>query len=162
MAEYGIGHYTVGDPSAWSPSADPSHSVVPVAELEWVIGEDNLYNACSATPQGIMDGVTLHAPGGCSTRDKDDVAGQYVKDDASIAAYGLRSITFDQLQTVVGIATGNNALDETKLFASYYVENYKDAGIRGCPGWCSSPAARPTRTGPPSGTSSARSRSAIC
>jgi hypothetical protein len=128
VAEYGIGHYTVGDPSAWSPPADPSHSVVPVAELEWVLGEDNLYNACSATPQGIMDDDLTRWR--MLDPEKDNVAGQYVKDDTSIAAYGLRSITFDQLQTVEGIATGNNALVETKLYASYYVTNYKTPAVR--------------------------------
>lgn len=128
VAEYGIGRFTVGDPSAWAEDVDPDHSVVPVAELEWVIGEDNLYNACSATPQGIMgdDGTTWRQ----LDPDKDDVAGQYVKDDTSIAAYGLRSITFDQLQTVEGIATGNDALQETKLFASYYVTNLASPGPR--------------------------------
>jgi hypothetical protein len=131
VAEYGIAKYTVGDPSAWSPPADPSHSVVPVAELEWVLGEDNLYNACSATPQGIMseDGTTWRMLDPA----KDDVAGQYVTDDVSVASYGLRSITFDQLQTVEGIIpTGGtrNALEETKLFASYYVSNYAAATPR--------------------------------
>jgi hypothetical protein len=131
VAEYGIAYYHVGDPSAWSGDADPAHNVVPVAELEWAIGEDNLYNACSATPQGIMqddDTWRMLDP------EKDDVAGQYVTDDASIAAYGLRSITFDQLQTVQGIIPGGGtpigALEETKLFASYYVTNYKDPAPR--------------------------------
>jgi hypothetical protein len=127
VAEYGIGRFTVGDPSAWDPAVDPDHSVVPVAELEWVIGDDNLYNAASATPQGI-----LNADGSWRMLDpdKDNVAGQYVKDDTAIASFGLRSITFDQLQTVVGIHTGNDALQETKLFASYYVTNYANPAPR--------------------------------
>jgi hypothetical protein len=118
VAEYNISRWTVADPSAWG---EPM--AVPIAELEWSLGNDNLYNAASATPQGIVqdDGTwRMLDP------EKDDVAGQYVKDDASIGLYGLRSITFDQLQTVEGIATGNDALVETKLFATYYFSNYND------------------------------------
>jgi hypothetical protein len=121
VAEYGIGRFTVADPSAWGPG------VVPVAELEWMLGDDNLYNACSATPQGIF---TDDGSWRMLDPDKDDVAGQYIKDDASVASYGLRSITFDQLQTVEGIATSNTALVETKLFASYYVTNYANPAPR--------------------------------
>src|SRR4029077_7005492 len=103
--------------------------VVPVSELEWSNGEDNLYNAASATPQWIGTGATIRQLNP-DPPDNDDVAGQYVKDDASIAAYGLRSITFDQLQTVEGRATGNNSMVETKLFATYYVSNYSTPAPR--------------------------------
>jgi len=125
VAEYGIQRRTVGDPSALTDA-----EVVPVSELEWSNGQDNLFNACSATPQGILleDGTWRQL--NPDPPDNDDVAGQYVKDDASIAAYGLRSITFDQLQTVEGLATGNNSMVETKQFATYYVTNYKDPAPR--------------------------------
>jgi hypothetical protein len=125
VAEYGINQRTVGDPSATS--HDPT--VVPVAELEWVNGQDNLVNAASATPQGIGLGSNWRQlnPG---PPNNDDVAGQYVKDDTSIDAYGLRSVTYDQLQTIKGIATGNNSMVETKLFADYYVQNYKTPAPR--------------------------------
>jgi hypothetical protein len=125
VAEYGIQRRTVADPS-WT-EAHPA--AVPVSELEWSLGQDNLYNAASATPQWIGTGAEIRqlnpdAP------DNDNVAGQYVKDDDSIGKYGLRSITFDQLQTVEGEHTHNDSMVETKGFATYYVTNYKDPAPR--------------------------------
>lgn len=124
IAEYGIQRRTVGDPSAWNDTADPHYlEVVPVAELEWSNGQDNLFNACTATPQWVGSGATIRQLNP-DPPDNDDVAGQLVKDDTSVDAYGLRSLTFDNLQTVEGIHTGNDSMVETKLFATYYVENY--------------------------------------
>jgi hypothetical protein len=120
VAEYGIGRYNVADPSGWA------DGIVPLAELEWSNGQDNLYNAASATPQGVGQGAEWRMLDPA----KDDVAGQYVKDDTSIAAYGLRSITFDQLQTIHGLYTHNDSMAETRLFAQYYVDNYKDPAPR--------------------------------
>jgi hypothetical protein len=125
VVEYGIDRFIVGDPSA----TILDDTVVPVSELEWSNGNDNLYNAASATPQGVGSGTAWRQLNP-DPPDNDDVAGQYVKDDASITAYGLRSITFDQLQTLEGIATGNNSMVETKQFATYYVTNYKDPAPR--------------------------------
>jgi len=122
VAEYQINKRTVGDPSI----TDLDDLAVPLSELEWSNGQDNLFNAASATPQGVGSGEEWRQ----LDPDKDDVAGQYVKDDTSIAAYGLRSITFDQLQTVEGLATHNNSMVETKLFAQYYVDNYKTPAPR--------------------------------
>src|SRR5262245_19480177 len=76
VAQYGIKRYTVGDPSAWTTDS----SVVPVAELEWSNGQDNLYNACSATPQWVGTGATIRP----LDPELDNVAGQYVKDQPSI------------------------------------------------------------------------------
>jgi hypothetical protein len=120
-ASYGIQRRTVGDPGAVMLDIN----TVPVKELEWSNGQDNLYNACTATPQWIGSGLTLRQLNP-DPPDNDNVAGQLVKDDTSIAAYGLRSLAFDQLQTVKGIASGNNSMVETKLFAQYYRDNYKD------------------------------------
>jgi hypothetical protein len=122
VAEYGIQRRTVGDPSAWAGDTD----VVPVAELEWSNGEDNLFNACTATPEHVGTGDASR-PINPDEPDNDDVAGQLVQNPTSITAYGRRSLTFDNLQTVQGIATGNDAMAETKLFSTYYVDNYGDA-----------------------------------
>jgi hypothetical protein len=131
VAQYGIARYTVGDPSVWTVDDD----AVPIAELEWSSGVDNLFNACSATPQGVNTGDDWRQLNP-DPPNNDNVAGQYVKagdpgltagpgyDPDSIEKYGLRSLTFDQLQTVEGKHTGNNSMQETKLFAKYYVENY--------------------------------------
>ena len=121
VAEYQINERTVGDPSVTL--LDPD--VVPLSELEWVNGYDNLYNAASATPQGVGTGSSWRQLDPA----QDDVAGQYVKDQTSIDAHGLHSITFDQLQTLEGIATSSSSLVETKKFATYYVENYADPGV---------------------------------
>lgn len=115
VAQYGIERRTVGDPSAWGSDT----SVVPVAELEWSNGEDNLFNSVTATPQGVGTGTSWR-PLDPDPPHNDNVAGQLVEDTASITAYGLRSLSFDNLQTIEGKATGNGSLAETKLFAGYY------------------------------------------
>jgi hypothetical protein len=125
VAAYGIQRRTVADPANRTGHTD----YVPVAELEWVHGHDNLFNSASATPQGVGSGSGWRQ-WNTTAPDNDSVAGQTVKDDASIAAYGLSSITFDNLQTVEGQATGNDSKAETKLFATYYVTNYKDPAPR--------------------------------
>jgi hypothetical protein len=117
VAEYGITPYTVGDPSATT--GDPD--AVPVAELEWAIEDSQVYNACTATPQGVGTGDSWRELDPA----KDDVAGQFVTDETSRAAYGLQSLTFDNLQTLEEIATGEGALAATRKFATYYVDNYK-------------------------------------
>jgi hypothetical protein len=118
VAEYGITRYTVGDPSATT--GDPD--VVPVSELEWAIEDTQVYNACLATPQwvGTGDSIRQFDP------DKDDPNGlQLVTDETSRAAYGLQSLTFDNLQTVEEIATGEGSLAAVRKVATYYVDNYK-------------------------------------
>lgn len=129
VAAYNINERTVGSPPYTDPAVDPEGEVVPLSELEWSVGQDNLFNAVSATPQWVGSGRTIRQlnPG---PPDNDNVEGQYVKDDTSIAAYGLRSLTFDQLQTVEGIATGSNSMQETKKVATYYKENFSEATPR--------------------------------
>ena len=127
VAGYGIQRRTVADPAnrVGHTDADPD-PWVPVAELEWVNGHDNLYNSVSATPQGVGTGTSWKQWQPTAA----EQAAQTVKDDTSIAAYGLSSLTFDNLQTILGIATGNDAKAETKGFATYYVTNYKDPAPR--------------------------------
>jgi hypothetical protein len=98
-----------------------------VSELEWSSGQDNLFNSCTATPQGIGSGLSWRP----LDPEVDDVPGQLVTDPTSIAAYGLRALTFDNLQTIRGTAGGGtDALEETKKFSTYYVENYKTPAPR--------------------------------
>jgi hypothetical protein len=117
VAEYQIAKRTVGDPSATELDAD----VVPVSELEWSLGWDNVFNSASATPQGIGSGLDWRP----LDPEVDDIDGQYVV-APGVLPTDVRSITFDNLQTLIGIATGNNSLVETKLMAQYYVENYAE------------------------------------
>jgi hypothetical protein len=128
VAEYGINRRTVADPANWAAGTAPH---VPIAELEWVNGHDNLFNSASATPErvGTSEGSRQWNP---TAPDNDDAKAQTVEDDASIAAYGRSSITFDNLQTILGKAVppGNDAKAETLGFATYYVQNYKDPAPR--------------------------------
>lgn len=124
VAEYDITRWTLGDPSFWVGDTD----IVPIAELEWSLGQDNLFNACSATPEKVGEPGTFRQLN-AGPPDNDNVAGQYVTaddvgDTVSIPAYGLRSLAFDNLQTALGIATDNDPMVETKLFATYYVQNF--------------------------------------
>lgn len=116
VAEYQIARRTIGDPSVTA----TDNTIVPVSELAWTNGYDNLYNACSATPQGVGTGTSWRP----LDPSVDDVAGQYVVDQVSVDAYGPAGLTFDNLQTIEGLATGNGALAETRLMAEYYVDNY--------------------------------------
>lgn len=122
VAEYGIQKRTVGDPSAWEADED----VVPLSDIEWSIGNENVYNAASATPQGVGTGVGWRP----LDPDLDPVENQYVTDAGLGADDPVRSITFDNLQTIEGIATGNDALEETRLFAQFYVDNYSTPALR--------------------------------
>jgi hypothetical protein len=56
-----------------------------------------------------------------------EISGQLLEDATSITAHGNKGLTFTDLLTVEGIATGNTALEETLLMATYYRDNYKDA-----------------------------------
>jgi len=125
VAQYGIQRRTVADPPNLALEVVVGTPAwVPIAELEWVNGHDNLFNSASATPQGVGTGSSWRQ-WNPSPPDNDNAAGQLVKDDASILAYGLSSITFDQLQTIAGtVAPPSNSMVETKGFATYYVQNY--------------------------------------
>jgi hypothetical protein len=102
---YGINSWNCGDGAAVDASpSDTAH----IRELAFNRGKSQIINSASATPQDIAD---------------EDVAGQYVKDDSSIAAYGIRSWTAENLLTDGGLSSGTTDLEETKLFADYYVQN---------------------------------------
>jgi PKD repeat protein len=123
VAEYGITPYTVGDLATIA--ADTA--AVPVSELEWAIEDSQVCNACIATPEKVGTG------GSCRPYDPavDDPTGaMLVTDEPSRAAYGLQSLTFDNLQTIEDIATGEGSLAAVKKFATYYVENSKDPHVR--------------------------------
>lgn len=105
---YGITTWKAGDEAAFV--GDSSTAVI--SGLKFTRGKTNLINAAIATPTGIADA---------------DIAGQFDSDAVSIAAFGARSISFPNLITQQGNETGTpDALDETKKFASYYVDNFKD------------------------------------
>lgn len=106
VAEYGINERDVGDDSA----TDLDDTVVPLSAFEFDMDDANICNQCLAYPEGALP---------------TEIDGQLFMDSAAITAYGMQSLTFDNLQTLDGLATSNTALEETLLFATYYVENYK-------------------------------------
>jgi PKD repeat protein len=121
VAEYNITRYTVGDPWGISSDASPS-TVVPISELEWAAEDSQIYNDVTALPERVGSG----AAGRPLDPAIDDVPGQRVVESSlSCRLHGRQALTFDNLQTLEGIATGNDSLQETKLVATYYVENYK-------------------------------------
>jgi hypothetical protein len=109
VALYNINERNVGDPSL----TDGDATACPVAELAFTEGTESIINSCLAYPDSI-DTETFN------------YAAQIVLDQTSIDAYGLNSFPLENLQTYYDIANGLNATDATKLFATYYVDNFKD------------------------------------
>jgi hypothetical protein len=110
--QYGIGHWYAGDTTAVN--GNPT-TIAPIASLEFARDGEHLYNAVLSTPQNIKAA---------------DIAGQLVTDATSIGQYGMRSLSFENLLTLSGKDDGLDANQETKLFATYYVDNYKDPRTR--------------------------------
>jgi hypothetical protein len=104
-AQYHIAIWRCGDMAAVA--ADSTRALI--FELEYDRDAEKVINSAMSTPQNIADA---------------DVEAQRVEDAASIAAYGSRSISFDNLLTNSGFTTGNDANQETKLYGQYYVDNY--------------------------------------
>lgn len=72
---------------------------------------NKILNAVLFSPQGIADA---------------DIAGQLVADVTSIDDYGQSGDTASNLLTNHGQSDGFTDLEETKKFAQYYVDNFKD------------------------------------
>ena len=121
-------------------------------------GLDNLYNSASATPQGVGTGSTWKQWQPTAA----EQAAQTVKDDTSIAAYGLSSITFDNLQTIAGLATGNNSQLETQGVRELLRDELQGPGTEAVEAGVQVPQPRPTRGRARCGTTSANARSPTC
>lgn len=74
-------------------------------------GLSKVINYASASPQNM---TALNA----------DPADQIVQDPTSIGVYGVRSWSKENLQTDQGSVDGLGTLDETRLFAQFYIDNY--------------------------------------
>lgn len=69
--------------------------------------------------------------GGGGTFTEADIPAQGVVDTTSRDAYGYRAKPpMSDLLTLAGTTTMNDAKDETKLYATYFVQNYKDPHTR--------------------------------
>lgn len=112
VAEYLVSKWYVGDFDAIE--ADDRNAQL--RSVGFAKQKQSVINAAVATPQSIRDEEDEEAA----------FTAQIVTDSASITTYGTRSWSAENLLTYEGVATGNNALEETKLFATYYVANYSD------------------------------------
>lgn len=70
--------------------------------------KENLFTAAVSTPQGPTK----------------DFATNYVTDSTAITKYGLRTWSADDLAVLGGSSSGTTAMQEAKLFADYYKDNY--------------------------------------
>lgn len=113
--DYGIHVWNAGDGDAVA--AAPT-TTAQIRAMKYNRGLARIINAAMATPQD----------NGRLTRAQR--AAQVVTDAASITRFGVCSWSALDLLTWHGTLTGNDWLDETKLFASYYVANYKNPRTR--------------------------------
>ena len=108
---YRINTWRVGDVAAVT--ADATRA--PYFAIDYDEDDARVINDAVAYPDGIK---AKHMPA------------QHVRDAGSIATFGTRSWSAENLLTQHGNLTGNNARDETRLFAEYYVNNFSDTSVR--------------------------------
>lgn len=109
--QYRIETWAVGDKAACVASPPRAR----VTKLTLGSSKQRIINAALATPQGIADA---------------DIEAQIVTDAASIAQYGVRSWSAENLQTFFDELTSLGPEDATRQFAQYYVDNYAQPQIR--------------------------------
>lgn len=116
--QYGITTYTAGDGAACVGDSSRAR----IHRLNFGSSRQRVINAALATPQGIAD---------------EDIEDQVVTDSASIATYGLRSWSaenlltwFDELNGPFGGTEQEEANAAVKQFAQYYVDNYASPQLR--------------------------------
>jgi hypothetical protein len=106
---YGIGSWSCGDLTTVSGST----AIAPIsAPFNYRTSNLDIYNGVLALPYGV---------------DELDVPGNFVEDSTSISFYGFRGLSFPDLLTYKGhtdLSSNVSAVDETKKFATYYVDNY--------------------------------------
>lgn len=116
---YNIGSWRCGDQTAVDAGGG---SVAPLAGMSFRRSKQDLVNACLALPQDDSGAFTAA-----------EVAGQLVTDSGSIAQYGWRGLSFNDLLNAGGtdtlLVTRTN-LQDTKNVAQYYVDNYKYPATR--------------------------------
>jgi hypothetical protein len=95
-------------------SLDYEYTRVRIHELEWSLGKDHLYNWACIWPSGAT-GVGKHT--------------NVVRDNTSIGRYGKRALEIGDLIVQRG-SGGITALQQTKEYGQYYVNNYKLPGVR--------------------------------
>lgn len=111
VVEYDVNVWKAGDGEA----ALADGNMAQIRGLKFSRSKAAIINAALALPQPPLEGFT-----------EAQITGNIVTDSSSITAYGLRTWSAENLLTLAGTTTGNNALQETQLFSEYYVANYKD------------------------------------
>jgi hypothetical protein len=110
-------------------ATDPANTAQ-MREFAYERGLAKVINSCSATPQWSPRSTITYtngkATGGVLKElTTAEINGQLYTDDTSIGQRGIRSQSFQNLQTEGGqLDPDTNALQETKRFAQYYVSNY--------------------------------------
>jgi hypothetical protein len=110
-AQYDINTYTAGDGAACN--GDSSRARIHRCRLG--SSRQRIINAALATPEGIADA---------------DIEGQIVTDAGSIATYGTRSWSAENLLTFYDELNDLTANEAVLQFAQYYVDNYSSPQIR--------------------------------
>lgn len=85
--------------------------VAQIRELEFTKQKHLIYNAALCYPEGMAE---------------DEIPDMIVTDATSIATYGVRSWSAENLLTLRHNANGNTGADECFLFSSYQIENYAE------------------------------------
>lgn len=118
-AQYHIDTYTAGDGAACLAAGS---SMARINECRLGSSRSRIINAALATPEGTLD---------------EDFENQIVTDAVSIATYGLRSWSaenlltyFDELNGPFGGTDYEESLAATLQFAQYYVDNFASPQIR--------------------------------
>lgn len=117
VVEYDIDTWVAGDGTA----IGFDDTIAQIRGLVFSRQKEAIINAALATPQ-IFDAD--------ETEYQANITAALVSDATSILQYGVRTWTAENLLTDTGLATGNDKWEETNLFATYYVANYKDPQVR--------------------------------
>lgn len=108
-----VQQWNVGDAIAAAASG-----YAPISTLEWDVDQSNLFNTALCYPYGV---------------DQSLINAQLVFDPDSVAAYGVRAKTINDLIITPGttdMVDGNNGLQECLAYGQYYVDNFKLPVIR--------------------------------
>ncbi len=109
--QYHISTWRVGDIAAVQ--ADSTRALI--FELDYDLDVEKIINTAIATPKDIADA---------------DIEGQRVENASSVATYGTRSESFDNLLTDGDYFDASTPEQATKKFATYYVSNYNTPRVR--------------------------------
>ncbi len=109
--QYRIHTWKVGDGAQVAINNDYAH----LRGLGFSRPRQYVRNSAYFTPQGILD-VNL--------------GGQVIEDPTSIAAYGIHSISAENLRIADSVLTGNTGAEECLLYGDYFVTVYADPQTR--------------------------------